>query len=188
MRRRSKAKPVRVPYRIIPAREKDLPFLPVIELAAASLLAGHAPEAVLKETTDIHTFRQARAGGRLWVAAAGDIPVGFVHVRLLESGAPHLEELDVHPSHGRQGLGRWLVTTACDWAAHQGHGGITLTTFRGLPFNMKFYENCGFQEVPAGELEPELASILRHEAERGLAPERRVVMRWRAGAASSSPR
>jgi GNAT superfamily N-acetyltransferase len=171
---------MRPTYRIIPARAQDLPFLPVIELAAAKLLVGHAPESVLNETTSIRHFRQALTGGRLWVAVTGDIPVGFVHVALLPSGAPHLEEIDVHPSHGRQGLGRRLVATACDWVAGQGHPDVTLTTFREVPFNMNFYASCGFREVSGADLEQELAAIVKAEAERGLAPERRVVMRWRS--------
>lgn len=172
---------MRPTYRIVPATEQDLPFLPVIELAAAKLLIGHAPESALSETTSIRHFRQALAGGRLWVAVTGHIPVGFVHVELLPSGAPHLEEIDVHPSHGRQGLGRQLVATACDWVARQGHAAITLTTFRDVPFNMSFYARCGFHEVPGAELTPELAAIVKSEAERGLEAERRVVMRWSSG-------
>jgi GNAT superfamily N-acetyltransferase len=169
---------MRPTYRILPASEQHLQFLPVIELAAASLLVGYAPESVLNETTSVRHFRRAAAGGRLWVAVTDHLPVGFVHVELLPSGAPHLEEIDVHPRHGRQGIGRRLVATACDWVARQGYSAISLTTFRDVPFNMKFYASCGFHEVPETELEPELAAIVQSEAERGLAPQRRVVMRW----------
>jgi len=172
-------------YQIIEAREVDLPLLPVIELAAASLLVGHAAPEVLNETTDIHHFRSARASGRLWVAITGETPVGFVHVTLLQSGAAHLEELDVHPSHGRRGLGRRLVTTACDWAVLNRHRTLTLTTFREPPFNMRFYASCGFEEIPSAALEPELSEIVANEARRGLSPERRVVMRWRNSARDS---
>ena len=38
-------------YAIGLARTGDLPRLPLIELAAAQLLRGHAPESVLNETT-----------------------------------------------------------------------------------------------------------------------------------------
>jgi GNAT superfamily N-acetyltransferase len=171
---------MRPTYRIIEARERDLPFLPVIELAAARLLVGHAPESVLTETTGLDRFRDAQARGRLWVALTAEIPVGFVQVNLLRSGAPHLEEIDVHPSHGRQGLGRRLVATACDWTTRNGHQSITLTTFRDIPFNMRFYANCGFAEVRPADLDAELADIVANEARRGLAPERRVVMRWQS--------
>src|SRR5689334_19870467 len=110
---------MRPTYRIRLARERDLPFLPVIELAAAALLAGHAPVSVLNESTPQTHFHEALAARRLWVAVLGDEPVGFAHVLLLPSGAPHLEEMDVHPSHGRRGLGRALVTAVLAWTRRQ---------------------------------------------------------------------
>jgi len=39
-------------YKIVCARPQDLHLLPAIELAAAALLKGHAPESVLCETTN----------------------------------------------------------------------------------------------------------------------------------------
>jgi GNAT superfamily N-acetyltransferase len=47
-------------------------------------------------------------------------------------GSPHIEEVSVHPDHGRRGLGRRLVETALAWARTAGHLRITLTTFREL--------------------------------------------------------
>ena len=41
---------------ITTARSQDLARLPAIELAAAQLLTGHAPESVLNETTDWHVL------------------------------------------------------------------------------------------------------------------------------------
>lgn len=43
--------------------------------------------------------------GRLWVASSGNMPVGFALVKMLADDLPHLEEIDVHPSHRRRGLG-----------------------------------------------------------------------------------
>lgn len=168
-------------YRILAAREGDLEFLPGIELAAATLLANSAPESVLDETTPEEKFRSALVNGRLWVALAADAPVGFAHVELLTSGAPHLAEIDVHPEHGRRGLGKRLVAAVCDWTKRSGHGEITLTTFRDVRFNMPFYQSCGFEEVPRPALRAELREIIEDEARRGLDPARRVVMRWRSG-------
>ncbi len=74
------------------ARPGDLQALAAIELEAAQLLRGHAPESVLNETTDEVTLRNAQAEGRLWVALAGDVPVGFALVETLPDGLPHLEE------------------------------------------------------------------------------------------------
>jgi GNAT superfamily N-acetyltransferase len=167
-------------YKIVGARQHDLPFLPAIERAAAILLIGHAPQSVLSETTSEREFRAAQAEGRLWVALAGDTPVGFAQVEVLGSSAAHLEEIDVHPDHGGRGLGTRLVAAACDWAARSGYPEVTLTTFCDVPWNMPFYKRLGFEVVPAHTLGPELAPIVQDETRRGLDPTRRVVMRRRA--------
>src|SRR5512138_896199 len=91
-------------YTITAARLEDLSRLSAIELAAARLLEGHAPESVLNETTGLDVLKRAQRDGRLWVALADDVPVGFAHVEVIEPEAAHLEEVDVHPDHGRRGL------------------------------------------------------------------------------------
>ena len=164
-------------YSIVNARQQDLCWLPGIELAAAALLLGHAPESVLKETTAEQDFRAAQAQGRLWVALAGDAPVGFAQVEVFGSRAAHLEEIDVHPAHGRRGLGTRLVVAVCEWAARSGYRELTLTTFRDIPWNMPFYARLGFQEVPTEQLSSDLMAVVRDETRRGLDPARRVVMR-----------
>src|SRR5262249_33454180 len=55
-------------YLIVPARPEHLGELTKIELAAARLLSGHAPESVLSETTSQEEFQKALRNGRLWVA------------------------------------------------------------------------------------------------------------------------
>ena len=103
-------------YTITGARPQDITLLPAIELAAARLLAGHAPESVLQETTSAEELRDAQRQGHLWVARANGAAVGFAHVLLLEPAAAHLEEVDVHPEHGRRGLGARLIRAVCEWA------------------------------------------------------------------------
>jgi GNAT superfamily N-acetyltransferase len=170
-------------YTIALARPRDIPRLAAIELAAAALLEGHAPASVLNETTSEADLRDAQADGRLWVALDGDEPVGFAHVEMLAPDLPHLEEVDVHPRHGRRGVGAALVRAACDWAARSGHPTLTLTTFRTLPFNMPFYAKLGFEEVSADAIVEEVDAVVRKEARRGLAIESRVVMAYRTGVA-----
>jgi GNAT superfamily N-acetyltransferase len=170
-------------YTIAAARPQDIQHLAAIELSAAKLLEGHAPASVLSETTDESEFREAQEDGRLWVALAEDTPVGFALVEMLAEDLPHLEEIDVDPRHGRRGLGAALVRAVCAWARASQYHAMTLTTFRAVPWNMPFYLRLGFEEVPAGELRPEVAAVLQDEAARGLDPERRVVMRFRVNAA-----
>jgi GNAT superfamily N-acetyltransferase len=166
-------------YSIARARPHDVPQLAAIELAAAELLRGYAPDSIVQETTDDDEFRAAQTAGRLWVALAGDTPVGFALVELLDNGVLHLEEIDVDPRHGRRGLGTALVRAVCEWASGSGYPEITLTTFRAVPWNMPFYARLGFMVVPSTELSPELAAIVQDEADRGLDPSGRVVMRYR---------
>jgi GNAT superfamily N-acetyltransferase len=163
-------------YSIAPARERHLEAIAGIELAAAALLVGHAPLSVLRETTDMAALADAAQHGRLWVALNDDLPVGFAHVEMLAAHLPHLEELDVHPSHGRRGLGTALVRTACAWAAAASYRQLTLTTFRAVPWNMPFYARLGFVELPREEWPAELAAVVADEAARGLAADTRVVM------------
>jgi len=168
-------------YEIALARPQDLRLMASIELAAAQLLRGHAPEAVLNEVTGERVLSDAQREGRLWVALAGDAPVGFAHVVVVEPNAVHLDELDVHPDHGRRGLGTRLVTAVCAWAQARGDLPVTLATFREVPWNMPFYARLGFEEIPRAELSPALRSVVEDEARRGLDPARRLVMRWRPG-------
>jgi GNAT superfamily N-acetyltransferase len=163
-------------YTITPARAIDLPWIAGIELCAARLLSGHAPESVLREVTSLVELREAQALGHLWVALGDDGPVGFAHVKMLETDRAHLDELDVHPDHGRRGLGRGLVRTVCDWAAAEGLGAVTLSTFREVPFNRPFYASLGFEEILPHDVTPALAAVREHERVRGLDLERRLLM------------
>jgi citrate synthase len=155
-------------YRIRRARPQDLPNISAIEVAAARLLAGHAPESVLGETTSQDDLNEARRQGRRWIALADDAAVGFAHVVVQERDHAHLEELDVHPEHGRRGLGTRLVLSVCAWAGNSGFAAVTRTTFRDVSWNLPFFERLGFGEVAADALSPSLRAIVRDEARWGL--------------------
>jgi GNAT superfamily N-acetyltransferase len=103
--------------------------------------------------------------------------VGFAHVELVERDAVHLEEIDVHPDHGRRGLGARLIRHLCHWAAGKGYDAVTLTTFRDVPWNFPFYTRLGFEVVPPEQVSASLREIVEDEARRGLDPLRRVVMK-----------
>lgn len=166
-------------YSVRPAAAPHLALLNGIELAAAQLLNGHAPRSVLEETTPLSVFEAAMRQQQLWVALVGETPVGFAHVEMLGIGRPHLDELDVHPSHGRKGVGTRLVHAVCDWAAAAGHAQVTLTTFRWVPWNMPWYARLGFVELPPEQWSQELRAQVDSETARGLDPARRVVMTYR---------
>src|SRR5207245_9483120 len=121
--------------------------------------------------------QEGRAGAARSAGLADATPVGFALVELPAQDLPHLEEIDVHPAHGRRGLGTALLRAVCAWVSRAGYAEITLTTFRALRWNMPFYARLGFEEVPAEELRPEVAAVVRDEEARGLDPTHRVVMK-----------
>jgi GNAT superfamily N-acetyltransferase len=164
------------PYVIQLATRDHVASLNAIELAAARLLVGYAPESVLRETTNERDLLAAIASGLLWVASDGSRVVGFAQVKILEPAHAHLDELDVHPDHGRRGVGRRLVQTICDWAGRAGFGAVTLSTFKSPPWNAPFYTSMGFRALRDEELSPPLRRIVDHERERGLDVAQRVVM------------
>jgi len=164
---------------IVRARPQDVEVLPGVELAAATLLRGHLPDSVLEESMPVDTFRRAQKEGRLWVALAGETPVGFALVQWLAEDLPHLQEMDVLPEHGRRGLGTAMLKEVVSSLARSGHSEITLTTSRTVPWNMPFYARFGFEEIDAGDLRPELVAVVQDETARGMAAAQRVVMRYR---------
>jgi GNAT superfamily N-acetyltransferase len=120
----------------------------------------------------------ARAEEPGFILVAGDPAIGFAHVRDLESHA-HLDQLSVHPDHGRRGVGAALLEAAAERATLKGHGSLTLTTYADIAWNAPFYARHGFVEVAADE--PRTASqlaISAHEEELGLGRHgRRIWMR-----------
>lgn len=95
-------------------------------------LAVWAPERV-----DENAWRTRLGRGVTFVAGAGVHIAGFVTVE----PPGHIDLLFVHPDHARQGLGRRLLQTACDWAAD--NGAIRLTADVSLVARPLF-ETLGF--------------------------------------------
>jgi GNAT superfamily N-acetyltransferase len=175
-------------YTITLAEPEHLVFLSAIELEAAQLFADwDVPASILAESTSLEEFRELQRAGLLWVALSDSgQPVGFAAVEKFADSC-HLEELDVHPDHGRKGLGSALVRAVCSWASRRGFQSVTLTTYRDVPWNAPLYARLGFHIVAPDELGSALETRVREEAERGLATARRVVMRCTTGAPSSAP-
>jgi GNAT superfamily N-acetyltransferase len=139
----------------------ELASLPAIE-TAADLLFDRIGRGPLPPAAGLDDLVGARR-----VLVAGTTPVGFARLEIVD-GHAHLEQLSVHPAHGRQGVGAGLLTAACRWAAEQGHPLITLCTFADVPWNAPFYARHGFVPVPDTELTPGLRALRRRERELGL--------------------
>lgn len=63
----------------------------------------------------------------------------------------HIKELSVHADHQRRGLASKLIQAvkefAADYGTDNGISGLSLTTFRDVPFNGLFYARYGFREL-----------------------------------------
>lgn len=158
------------PYVVRPAAPRDLRHLAAIEDAGLSMfeeLWGDLTGDVLATPAVTGGAREDRPGFLLVTLPPGrDLPpVGFVHVLDL-GGSAHLEQLSVHPSAMRQGLGSALVRASMEEARWRGHTSTSLCTYRDVPWNGPFYCSLGFAE--ATTLEPYQRRLRVHESELGL--------------------
>ena len=163
-------------YSIQGARAEHLTLLPAIERAAAAQFPDDVitPE-VRAGVVPREEMEAALADRRLWVATDvnGDA-VGFA-IAMQLAGAAFLREIDVHPDHQRQGLGRRLIQEVERWAKDRALGSISLTTFEHVPWNAPFYARLGFRKLADDELDRELRDLLHLERAQGL--RQRVAMR-----------
>ena len=121
-------------------------------------------------------LRDRAATGRVWVATLDAEIVGFVIVSVVDDCA-HVEELAVVPSAGRRGIGTRLLDTVAGWAETAGLDGITLTTFRDVPWNRAYYERLGYRVLDEIDLTDAMQQKVVEEEGFGLPRELRCVMR-----------
>lgn len=120
---------------------------------------------------------RARLTAAEWILVAGRPLIGFAAVSTVD-GVAHLEQISVHPDHGRRGIGGWLLEQVCVRVRESGGVAISLTTFRDVPWNGPWYASRGFQELTDESLGLELAAIRGAERAAGLdAVAPRVAMR-----------
>jgi GNAT superfamily N-acetyltransferase len=172
-------------YTIELAAEHHIRAIPAIEQAAAAIFSEiDLPPEVRFLVTDEETLLEAQREKRLWAALQDETKlVGFALARVMGDYA-HLEEMDVHPEHGRRGIGSQLLDAVIGWAEAVSLPGITLITFRHLPWNAPFYERNGFVRLDAESTNGLLQDLIREEAEAGLEPRNRVAMYYDIDAAS----
>jgi len=168
-----------VEYRIGRGEASALSALPGIDHAAGAIFS----EEDIPAQNRVHGlpqvfFEDAFREDRLFVAneEPGGAPIGFAATTQVD-GSLHLFQVSVLPAHGRKGVGRALVEAVLQEASEHGESGVTLTTFRHLPWNAPFYRKLGFEILTVEDLGPELAECLAKEARDGLDPAKRVAMR-----------
>lgn len=161
------------------ARDDDaLTALSHIEREAARLFTPWGLDELFgSATTPLEILRAAQRELRLLIALDEheQHPVGFALLSRVDWHA-HLDELSVHPDHGRRGIGRALVENAYEWAHQRGLPRITLATMRDIPFNGPWYARLGFRELHENELGPGLRSIFQRELAGGYPVAQRVFL------------
>ena len=140
------------------ASRADLAALPAIELSGDAMFAElgivFPPGPATVEAAIVHGAS---------IAVAGDPPVAFAAVITLD-GHPHLEQISVRADQTRNGIGTLLLGNVV-----RGYGpGLTLLTFRDVPWNGPWYLRHGFTELPRSEWGPELRHHWQAEIDAGL--------------------
>lgn len=160
-------------------REDDVAVLPDVERSSGEAfrvvpeLAWIADDDV--QSADAH-LEFVRSGLSLVAVDDCDRPLGFFCAGV-SGGALHIWQLAVlHEQQGR-GLGRALIDAGIRQARERSLSEVTLTTFRDLAWNERFYRKLGFTTLREEELDARLAQILAKEATYGLPVERRCAMR-----------
>ena len=163
------------------ASPDDVGALPEIERLAGLQFKAYPelgiPEQMYDQPNSVDTFAAAQRAGRLWVARAEALPVGFALVVEVDRFA-HLDELDVLPSHGGRGIGTALLAAVCSWATDAGYRAVTLRTFRDIPWNAPFYQKRGFRVVESHTLSAGHVALELMERQRGLRTDLRVTMAY----------
>jgi ribosomal protein S18 acetylase RimI-like enzyme len=77
---------------------------------------------------------------------SGNPPIGFVRILELD-GLAHLEQLSVHPLHGKRGVGSALLAAAIRALKKRRYVGVSLMTFEDVPWNAPFYRKRGFKTL-----------------------------------------
>ena len=112
----------------------------------------------------------------MFVAEVGGVAVGYAAVDVLD-GCAHLEQMSVHPDHGRRGLGAALLERVCNWSQANAFPAITLTTFRDVAWNAPYYRRFGFEVLDDTDIGADLRRRVDDETAAGLDPTTRVCMR-----------
>jgi GNAT superfamily N-acetyltransferase len=146
----------------------DLAQLAAVEAAADELF-------VPLGITDLPAPATAEERAGAWRVLVAGRPVQGLAVLELVDGAVHLEQLAVHPTAMRRGIGGALLAATVEAAQEQGADRVTLTTYADVPWNGPFYQRHGWQEI--ADLTPGLRSLRAHERALGLDRHgRRMVM------------
>ena len=137
------------------ARAEELEYLREIEFASGALFAEIGwHEVAASDSLPLDVLQDQQRAGMVWVVAdASDRAVGFAAASEM-GNTIYLEQISVHPAHGRRGIGRLMIKTLCDWARANDYQAVTLLTFRDVFWNAPFYSRLGFRPLEINNLAP----------------------------------
>ena len=162
---------------IRPGREEDYALLPDLEDAADEIyksLPGFADLTANENiTSSLVNSRPMDAG--LFMAEMSGGPVGFVYFTHVDD-CLFIEQIAVVRHAQRKGTGGTLLGKVWDEARGRGLRGVTLCTYRDVPWNMPFYQSQQFRELTSAELGPELAALFQKDIQRWSRYGKRVAM------------
>ncbi|WP_245261088.1 GNAT family N-acetyltransferase [Chelativorans sp. J32] len=164
-------------YVIRAYRREDAAALASVETRASRLFAEHGfPSLVPNPPTTARALHGFVSAFETFVVLNAEArPVGYAVLHPLDRFL-HLRELAVDPAHSRRGLGSALVKLAIARCLEEGRAGVSLSTFRKIPFNEPFYAALGFIECPVNEAPPALAQQFFAELPPRIPPETRLLM------------
>ena len=181
--RRTRGRPRRRPlmdarYMIVPARPHDVPALAAIELAAAALLEGHVPRAVLEEATDEAMLARRRRPG----TSGSRSPTTCRSASRTSRCSPRMRRISRSSTSTRRTAVAASAPRSCGPSA-TGPRGAAMPASRSRP-SAPCRGTCPSTRASAsrrcrrGEITPALAAVVADEAARGLDVGSRVVMRY----------
>ncbi len=161
-----------------PAVWRDLFTLREIEWASGQQYRDYGLDHIADdEPASIEALSRYADDGRAWVAAEDSgPPIGYILVDVIDGGG-HIEQVSVVPAYQGKGVGRALIEQVETWVISMGLTALTLTTFGRIPWNRPLYEHLGFRVLSQHEISPGVRAVFEAEAEHGLDPDVRVVMR-----------
>jgi len=155
------------------ARPHEIETIRALERASAQRFVGLMDALAADQPSPAQILAIRIADGGLIVAVEGGAVVGFVMFRRVEARA-YVEQLDVLPAFAGRGIGAALLDQAAEHARAAGLEGLSLSTFREVPWNAPYYRRLGFVEVTV--LTPGMVAIRQEHLARGLDEDARVFM------------
>jgi ribosomal protein S18 acetylase RimI-like enzyme len=156
-----------------PARPDEIETVRALERASAQRFVGLMDALAADEPSPAPVLAARIAGGGLVVAVEDQAIAGFVMFRPVEDRL-YVEQIDVLPAFAGRRIGAALLDAVTERARTAGLAGLSLSTFREIPWNAPYYRRLGFVDVAA--LTPGMTAIRADHLARGLDEDARVFM------------